>query len=138
LINSVPQTEPFDHPDWLFEAKFDGFRAAADTVRGQLISRNGHRMQLFEKVFDLLPAALCSMTTSSCLMTQGALCSTELLFGHHRPTYVAFDLLIADGVNLRPLPLTDRKTRLAQISTQAEGWIALRGRAGVLPGRGRR
>jgi len=58
LINSVPQTEPFDHPDWLFEAKFDGFRAAADTVRGQLISRNGHRMQLFEKVFDLLPATL--------------------------------------------------------------------------------
>ena len=134
LINPVPQREPFDHPDWLFEAKFDGFCA----VRGQLIACNGHRMQLFEKVFDLLPAALCSMTTSSCLMTQGALCSTELLFGHHRPTYVAFDLLIADGVNLRPLPLTDRKARLAEISTQAAGWIALRGRAGVLPGRGRR
>jgi hypothetical protein len=30
---------PFDHADWVFEAKFDGFRAAADTVRGRLISR---------------------------------------------------------------------------------------------------
>ena len=49
LINPVPRAEPFDHPDWLFEAKFDGFRAAADTVRGQLISRNGNRMQVFEK-----------------------------------------------------------------------------------------
>jgi hypothetical protein len=27
------------HPDWLFEAKFDEFLAAADTVRGRLISR---------------------------------------------------------------------------------------------------
>jgi hypothetical protein len=37
------------------EAKFDGFRAAADTVRGRLISRNGNRMQRFEPVLDLLP-----------------------------------------------------------------------------------
>jgi ATP-dependent DNA ligase len=42
----------------LFEAKFDGFRAAADTFRGQLASRNGNRMQQFEKVLDLLPAGL--------------------------------------------------------------------------------
>jgi len=45
LINPVRRPEPFDHPDWQFEAKFDGFRAAADTVRGQLISRNGNRME---------------------------------------------------------------------------------------------
>jgi len=31
----------------------------------------------------------------------------KLLFGDRRPTYVAFDLLIADGVDLRPLPLRD-------------------------------
>jgi ATP-dependent DNA ligase len=34
LINPVPRAEPFGHADWLFELKFDGFRAAADTVRG--------------------------------------------------------------------------------------------------------
>jgi len=45
LINPVPRPEPFDHPDWLFEAKFDGFSTAADTVRGQPISRNGDRMK---------------------------------------------------------------------------------------------
>ena len=32
LINPVRRAEPFDHADWVFEAKFDGFRAAADTV----------------------------------------------------------------------------------------------------------
>jgi hypothetical protein len=35
LINPAERAEPFDHPDWLFEPKFDGLRAAADTVRGQ-------------------------------------------------------------------------------------------------------
>jgi bifunctional non-homologous end joining protein LigD len=36
--------EPFDHPDWLYEVKFDGLRALAH-VNGhhcQLVSRNGH------------------------------------------------------------------------------------------------
>jgi len=55
LINPVRRPETFDHPDWLFEAKFDGFRAAADTVRGQVISRTGNRMKRYKKVLDLLP-----------------------------------------------------------------------------------
>jgi ATP-dependent DNA ligase len=55
LITPVERTEPFDHPDWLFEVKFDGFRAAADTVRGRLISRKGNRMQRYEEVLDFLP-----------------------------------------------------------------------------------
>jgi ATP-dependent DNA ligase len=29
LINPVERAEQFDHADWLFEVKFDGFRAAA-------------------------------------------------------------------------------------------------------------
>ena len=36
--------EPFDHPEWVFEPKMDGFRALAH-IRGhhcQLVSRNGH------------------------------------------------------------------------------------------------
>jgi hypothetical protein len=33
--------------------KFDGFRAAADTVRGRLISRNGNRLWRFEQVLEL-------------------------------------------------------------------------------------
>jgi ATP-dependent DNA ligase len=43
LINPVERAKPFDHADWLSEPKFDGFRAAADTVRGRLISPNGNR-----------------------------------------------------------------------------------------------
>jgi ATP-dependent DNA ligase len=51
LINPVERAEPFDHADWLFEPKYDGFRAAADTVRGRLISRNGYRMKQWPSTF---------------------------------------------------------------------------------------
>lgn len=45
LINSIALAE-----------LFDGFRAAADTARGRLFSRNGHRMPRFEAaMLDLLP-----------------------------------------------------------------------------------
>jgi ATP-dependent DNA ligase len=36
------------------------------------------------------------------------------------PTYVAFDLLEAHGVDLRPLPLWQRNARLAAIGKRAE------------------
>jgi bifunctional non-homologous end joining protein LigD len=125
LINPVRRAEPFDHPDWVFEVKFDGFRAAADTVRGQLISRNGNRMRRFEEVLSLLPPGLVLDGELVVLNDAGRPLFNKLLFGHRRPTYVAFDLLIADGVDLRPLPLSERKARLAQIAKRAEGWIAL-------------
>src|SRR5262249_26376532 len=36
--------EPFDDPDWLYEIKYDGFRALAQIESGacQLVSRKGH------------------------------------------------------------------------------------------------
>jgi ATP-dependent DNA ligase len=52
---------------------------------------------------------------------------------------VAFDLLISDGIDLRPLPLRERKAALARIGKHAVNWIALtngvaaEGRA-LLPG----
>ncbi len=63
LINPVPRAEPLDDPDWVFEAKFDGFRAAADTVRGRLISHNGSRMRQFDEVRALLPKGRCLPST---------------------------------------------------------------------------
>jgi ATP-dependent DNA ligase len=70
-----------------------------------LISRNGNRIW-------------------SCSTTPGGLSSTGC-FGRGRPTYAAFDLLMADGIDLRPLPLRERKARLATIGKRTEGWIAL-------------
>lgn len=40
---------PFDHPDWLFELKYDGFRALAyvDDSKVQLVSRKGNIYKSF-------------------------------------------------------------------------------------------
>jgi bifunctional non-homologous end joining protein LigD len=119
LINVVWRAEPFDHADWVFEAKFDGFRAAADTVRGRLISRHGNRMKRFEEVLDLLPKGHVFDGELVVLDGAGRPRFKELLFGRRQPTYVAFDLLIANAIDLRPLPLKHRKAA-ARVGKRAE------------------
>ena len=44
--------DPFDHRDWLFELKLDGFRALAYVERGQgrLVSRNGIIFRRFARL----------------------------------------------------------------------------------------
>jgi len=41
--------EPFDHPDWLFELKYDGFRAllSIGSRRPEFISRNANTLARF-------------------------------------------------------------------------------------------
>jgi len=43
-------TQPFSHPDWLFELKFDGFRALVGIEQGKcrLVSRTGDDSNHFE------------------------------------------------------------------------------------------
>jgi hypothetical protein len=88
LINPTDRAEPFDHADWIFEAKFDGFRAAADTIRGRLISRTGNRMQRFEGVLDLLPKGHVFDGGLVVLGDAGYPCSTSCCSaGGGRPTW---------------------------------------------------
>jgi len=44
------RSEPFSHPDWIFEVKYDSFRALArvDSAGVRLISRNGNRFASFD------------------------------------------------------------------------------------------
>jgi hypothetical protein len=46
--------EPFDHPDWLYEIKHDGFRALAiiEGHRCRLVSRRGHTLARWDQVED--------------------------------------------------------------------------------------
>jgi bifunctional non-homologous end joining protein LigD len=51
---------PFDHPDWIFELKYDGFRALARIKSGrcQLISRNGNPFASFPDLAEGIASAL--------------------------------------------------------------------------------
>src|SRR5437016_3620098 len=51
---------PFDDDDWLFELKYDGFRALAiiEHGRAQLLSRNGHPFASFAELGKHIAASL--------------------------------------------------------------------------------
>ena len=53
----VLRKEPFSHPDWLFELKWDGFRALAFVERGEcrLVSKNGNAFKSFLSLTRALP-----------------------------------------------------------------------------------
>ena len=51
--------EPFDHPDWLYEVKYDGFRALAYIEDGSArLVCNGNAFKSFDKVCVSLATAL--------------------------------------------------------------------------------
>jgi bifunctional non-homologous end joining protein LigD len=43
---------PFDHPEWIFDLKYDGFRSLATIQNGrcQLVSRNGNSFTSFSSL----------------------------------------------------------------------------------------
>ena len=51
-IIPVWRKEPFDHPDWSFELKYDGFRGVADTVRGRMLSKNCNHLKRYDGLLD--------------------------------------------------------------------------------------
>jgi ATP-dependent DNA ligase len=57
------------------------------------------------------------------------------MFGRRPPVYVAFDILVADGQDLRSRPLSSRKAAFAKLARRARGWIAI---VDGVPGRGSR
>ena len=52
--------QPFDHPDWLFEVKYDGFRALAYLEDGpvRLVSRKGNTYKSFPALCQSLGVCL--------------------------------------------------------------------------------
>lgn len=115
---------PFDDPGWVFEDKYDGFRMIAEIRRGKvaLYSRNGKIISRSyievakalegvkgDAVFDGELVAIGKDGVSHFQLLQNALRHEAKLL------YCAFDLMFADGDDLRALPLLERKKRLKAI-----------------------
>jgi bifunctional non-homologous end joining protein LigD len=119
--------EPFDHPDFVFEPKMDGFRALAH-IEGHhcsLVSRNGHLFkswpQLAEEIAHAVRADEAILDGEIvCLDADGRSNFNNLLFRREWPFFCAFDLIALDGEDLRDLPLTERKQRLKRIMPRVE------------------
>jgi len=117
--------EPFDDPKWLFEVKWDGYRAiaAVSSADVTLTSRNGlDLLARFPELGDLASAfrSLPVLVDGEvCVIDERGRSSFQALQSRDRDdpglTFVAFDLLYADGRDLRELPLEERKAQLEKL-----------------------
>jgi bifunctional non-homologous end joining protein LigD len=112
---------PFDHPEWVFELKYDGFRSLAVIQNGrtELISRNGHPFNSFDTLRKAMTALGDGKTVLDgeivCLDRRGRPQFNDLLFHRGEPCFFALDLLMSDGRDLRTERLTDRKHELRRL-----------------------
>src|SRR4051812_45892786 len=97
------RAEAFTDPDWLFELKYDGFRALAYVGNGKsrLVSRNANTFKSFELLSSLLPKDVRSESAVIdgeivCLDGQGRPNFADLFYRRREPVFVAFDLLSAE------------------------------------------
>ena len=117
---------PFDDDEWLFEIKWDGYRAVCtidDKGRLTLSSRNDIDLLARFPVMDALAEAFSSVP----IVVDGEIVSLdakgrsefqrlqEYQQSQSPLTYVAFDLLYADGRDLRKTPLEERKALLERM-----------------------
>jgi bifunctional non-homologous end joining protein LigD len=112
--------QPFDHPDFLFELKHDGFRALAYISDGkcELVSRHGNAYKSVELKNGLGKMKVKNAVLDGelvCLDSEGRSIFNELLFRRGCPIFYAFDLLYLNDCDLRQLPLIKRKTRLRDL-----------------------
>lgn len=114
--------QPFDHPDWLFELKYDGFRALAYIENGsaRMVSRKGNVYKAFPELCRDL---------AGCIQAKSAVLDGEIvhldqtgrsqfysLLRRQAPQqFVAFDLLSLDGRDITRQPLLERKRLLRSI-----------------------
>lgn len=123
-------SDPPTHGDWIFEIKFDGYRAMAfkegTTVR--LFSRNEKD---FARKFPEIVDAVASLEIDEAIidgeivaLDKKGVSSFQLLqtieIGERPAVYFyAFDLLQLDGKDLRKQPLAERKARLEKVLENA-------------------
>jgi bifunctional non-homologous end joining protein LigD len=114
---------PFDSADWIFEVKWDGFRALAfvDGTKVNLWSRN-HK--LLNKDFPGIVNDLKQLDTQAIfdgeivVLDEKGISRFELLQNYSSDEsllgYMIFDLLFINGVDIRALPLLERKKLLKE------------------------
>jgi bifunctional non-homologous end joining protein LigD len=117
--------EPFDHPDWIFEVKWDGYRAVAE-IQGDgvlLYSRNGISLaKKFSPVADALRKfGFEAVLDGEIVVVDDQGRADFQALQHYQASesghllYYVFDLLFFQGRDLTGLPLIRRKEILKEI-----------------------
>jgi bifunctional non-homologous end joining protein LigD len=117
--------EPFDRPGWLFEIKWDGYRAIAE-VEGQRVRLYSRNLTTFNEHYPPIVDSLKRLGHDAVLdgeivaLDEAGRSQFETLQNYRRTgkgrlVYYVFDLLYLDGRDLRKEPLHARRDQLASI-----------------------
>ncbi|MBB6502613.1 DNA ligase D [Pedobacter cryoconitis] len=128
--------EPFDNPDWVYEVKWDGYRALAYTLKNgdvQLLSRNNKQFnEKFYPIYDLLRTwKIDAVVDGEILVLNKKGISDFSALQNWRSeadghlVYCVFDLIWYDGKDLTGLPLKERQYILESVLPQADERIRL-------------
>ncbi|GAB2984170.1 DNA ligase D [Mucilaginibacter puniceus] len=116
--------EPFDDPNWLYEVKWDGYRAVGIINKGdvQLISRNNLPFDKFYPINKVLKSwGINAVVDGEILVLNDKGISDFGALQNWRSeadgnlVYYVFDILWYEGKNLMNLPLKDRLTILKEV-----------------------
>ena len=123
--------EPFDHPDWIFEIKWDGYRALAE-VRAEGVQLYSRNFISFNEKFSTIVKGLEGLEEGTVLDGEVVLLDKEgrshfqllqnFLHAHESAgalKYCVFDILFYRGKDLRALPLIERKKILKKVLARA-------------------
>lgn len=127
LSTTIPKGD-----DWLYEVKYDGYRIIAyiEENNVRLLTRNGHD---YTDRFNEIATSLMNFAANKSMVLDGEMVIADkqgktdfqaLQNYLKQPkdkslTYIVFDLLALDGVDLRNKPLTYRKEMLMSIMQKA-------------------
>lgn len=120
----------FTHPNWVYELKYDGFRALALIEKGNiaLISKKGFAYKRFPDLCNRLASAFRAREVILdgeivCVDSQGRPRFYDLMFRRGEPCFFAFDILWKDGKDLRGLSLLMRKKILEKLIPQKHSHV---------------
>lgn len=116
--------KPFDAADWIYEIKWDGYRALAEVEKGHvhLYSRNNQSFNRFQPIVDDLKKIKVKALLDGeiVVLDENGMPSFQLIQNYQRTEkgvliYYVFDLLYLDGYDIRSLPLLKRKELLKKM-----------------------
>lgn len=132
-MKAILGKEPFDGKEWIFEVKWDGYRAIAEIGKNkiQLYSRNQISYnKLFEPIVKELKKIKQSMVLdgevvildskgrANFQLLQNYASASSAQARHMNLVYYIFDILYFDGHDLTSLPLVERKEILQRVLPQ--------------------
>lgn len=108
---------PFDGLEWIFEIKWDGYRALAFLDKDvHLFSRSGQSFKIFAPILEELSLIKRKAIFDGevVILDKNGKSDFQLIQNYQRSgnghlVYFVFDLLFLDGKDLRQLPLIERK-----------------------------